>query len=72
MVSRQYGPNKAMPAKPVFSELQLNKEEMAEIEFRFEALMPYLKPDPPRFGDFRHGEGWACGLRQSAPAFQGR
>jgi len=44
MVSRQYGPNKAIPVKPIFSELQLNKEEIAEIEFRFEALKPYLKP----------------------------
>lgn len=49
MVSRQYGPKQTIPAKPIFSELQLNKEEVAEIEFRFEALKPYLKPNPPRF-----------------------
>jgi hypothetical protein len=29
---------------------RMPKEEIAEIEFRFEALKPYLKPDPPRFG----------------------
>jgi dihydrodipicolinate synthase/N-acetylneuraminate lyase len=49
MVSRQYGPKQTIPAKPIFSELQLNKEEIAEIEFRFEALKPYLKPNPPRW-----------------------
>ncbi|MFA6560613.1 MAG: dihydrodipicolinate synthase family protein [Verrucomicrobiia bacterium] len=52
MVSRQYGPKQTIPAKPIFSELQLNKEEIAEIEFRFEALKPYLKPGSPRFGTF--------------------
>jgi dihydrodipicolinate synthase/N-acetylneuraminate lyase len=50
MVSRHYGPKQTIPAKPVFSELQLNKEEIAEIEFRFEALRPHLKPGSPRFG----------------------
>lgn len=49
MVSRQYGRGNAIPVKPIFSELQLNKEEIAEIEFRFEALKPYLKPGSPRF-----------------------
>jgi dihydrodipicolinate synthase/N-acetylneuraminate lyase len=49
MVSRQYGPKQTIPEKPIFSELQLNKEEIAEINFRFEALRPHLKPDPPRF-----------------------
>lgn len=44
MVSRQYGPNRAVPAKPIFSELKLSADEMAEIDFRFEALRPYLKP----------------------------
>ncbi len=48
MVSRQYGVNRSIPDKPIFSELQLNAEEIAEIDFRFEALKPYLKPDPPR------------------------
>lgn len=50
MVSRHYGRGNAIPVKPIFSELQLTKEEIAEIEFRFEALKPYLKPNPPRFG----------------------
>ncbi len=49
MISRQYSPNKTIPAKPIFSELKLNAEEIAEIDFRFEALKSYLKPDPPRF-----------------------
>jgi dihydrodipicolinate synthase/N-acetylneuraminate lyase len=49
MVSRQYGPNQTIPAKPIFSELKLNAEEIAEIDFRFGALKPYLKPNPPRF-----------------------
>ncbi|MCX7825299.1 MAG: hypothetical protein N2689_07050, partial [Verrucomicrobiae bacterium] len=49
MVSRHYGPKQTIPAKPIFSELQLTKDEIAEIEFRFEALKPYLKPNPPRF-----------------------
>jgi dihydrodipicolinate synthase/N-acetylneuraminate lyase len=48
MVSRQYGSNKALPAKPIFSELQLSQDEIAEIEFRFEALRPYLKEEAPR------------------------
>jgi len=50
MVSRQYGRGNVIPVKPIFSELQLTKEEIAEIEFRFEALKPYLKPGSPRFG----------------------
>lgn len=50
MVSRQYGPNKAIPAQPIFSELQLTQDEIAEIEFRFEALKTYLKPNQPSFG----------------------
>ncbi|MEQ1859983.1 MAG: dihydrodipicolinate synthase family protein [Chthoniobacteraceae bacterium] len=49
LVSRQYGPNKTISAKPIFSELKLNAEEIAEIDFRFEALKPYLKSNPPRF-----------------------
>ncbi len=49
MVSRQYGANRSIPDKPIFSELQLNAEEIAEIDFRFEALKPYLKPNPPQF-----------------------
>lgn len=50
MVSRQYGPNKTIPSTPVCAELKLNQEEIAEIDFRFEALTPYLKPNPPQFG----------------------
>lgn len=49
MVSRQYGPKNIIPESPKFSELQLTKEDIAEIEFRFEALKPYLKPGAPRF-----------------------
>jgi len=50
MISRQYGANQTIPAKPIFSELKLNAEEIAEIDFRFDALKPYLKSNPPRFG----------------------
>lgn len=49
MISRQYGPTQSIPEKPIYSELKLNAEEIAEIDFRFEALKPYLKPNPPRF-----------------------
>ena len=49
MISRQYGPGQSIPGKPVFSELKLSADEMAEIDFRFEALKPYLKPGPPKF-----------------------
>lgn len=49
MISRQYGPKQSIPDKPIFSELKLSAEEVAEIEFRFEALKPYLKPNPPQF-----------------------
>jgi dihydrodipicolinate synthase/N-acetylneuraminate lyase len=47
MVSRHYGPNRTIPASPIFSELKLSKEEIAEIEFRFEALKPYQKAGSP-------------------------
>jgi dihydrodipicolinate synthase/N-acetylneuraminate lyase len=50
MISRQYGPNQTIPAQPIFSELKLNAEEIAEIDFRFDALKPNLKSNPPRFG----------------------
>lgn len=43
MVSRQYGPNQSIPDKPIVSELKLREDEIAEIDFRFEALKPYLK-----------------------------
>ena len=49
MVSRHYGPRRSIPEKPIFSELELDKEEIAEIEFRFEALKPYQKQGTPDF-----------------------
>jgi dihydrodipicolinate synthase/N-acetylneuraminate lyase len=49
MISRQYGPGRRVPDKPIFAELALTADEIAEIDFRFEALSPYLKPNPPRF-----------------------
>ncbi len=49
MISRQYGPKQSIPEKPIFSELQLSAAEVAEIDFRFDALKPYLKPNPPAF-----------------------
>jgi hypothetical protein len=45
MISRQYGPKQTIPDKPIFSELKLSTEEIAEIDFRFEALRPYLKAE---------------------------
>lgn len=47
MVSRHYGPGNTIPASPIFSELALAKEDIAEIDYRFEALKPYLKPGSP-------------------------
>lgn len=49
LVSRQYGANRSIPDKPIFSEMRLNAEEIAEIDYRFEGLKPYLKPNPPHF-----------------------
>ena len=49
MVSRHYGPGRTIPASPIYSELELTKEDIAEIEYRFEALKPYLKPGSPSF-----------------------
>jgi dihydrodipicolinate synthase/N-acetylneuraminate lyase len=49
MVSRHYGSGRTIPASPIYSELELTKEEIAEIEFRFEALKPYQKPGTPSF-----------------------
>jgi 4-hydroxy-tetrahydrodipicolinate synthase len=46
LISRQYGPNRSIPEKPIFSELKLTADEIAEIDFRFEALSPYLKTEP--------------------------
>lgn len=47
MVSRHYGPKGAIPASPIVSELKLTKEEIAEIEYCFEGLKPYLKQGSP-------------------------
>lgn len=47
MVSRQYGPGGTIPTAPICSELELSDEEIAEIEFRYEALAPYQKPGSP-------------------------
>ena len=49
MVSRHYGPGRTVPASPISSELELSKDEIAEIEYRFEALKPYQKPGSPDF-----------------------
>ena len=49
MISRHYGPGNSIPAKPIYSELKLGKEDIAEIDYRFEGLKPYLKPGSPRF-----------------------
>ncbi len=49
MISRHYGPNRSVPASPIFSELQLSETDIAEIDFRFESLKPYLKPGLPSF-----------------------
>ncbi len=43
-LSREYGPNGSTPDKPILRDLTLNAEEVAEIEWRFESLKPYLKP----------------------------
>lgn len=42
-ISREYGPGGSTPAKPIIQKLTLSKEEIAEIEWRFESLKPYLK-----------------------------
>ena len=47
MVSRHYGPGGSIPETPICSELSLTNEEIAEIEFRFEAIKPYQKPGSP-------------------------
>jgi dihydrodipicolinate synthase/N-acetylneuraminate lyase len=43
MISRQYGPGGSTPPKPIIRDLSLSKEEIAEIEWRFDSLRPYLK-----------------------------
>ncbi len=47
LVSRHYGPGSSIPASPIYSELKLSEEEIAEVEYRFEALKPYQKPGTP-------------------------
>ena len=49
VVSRHYGTGRTVPASPIFSKLELSKDEIAEIEYRFEALKPYQKPGLPSF-----------------------
>ena len=49
MISRHYGPGRTIPESPKYSELKLSAEDIAEIDFRFEALKPYLKPGTPSF-----------------------
>ena len=49
MVSRHYGPGNSVPESPIYSELKLSSEEIAEIEYRFEALKPHQKPGMPSF-----------------------
>jgi dihydrodipicolinate synthase/N-acetylneuraminate lyase len=49
MVSRHYGPGRSVPATPIYSELKLSEEDIAEIEYRFEALKPHQKPGSPSF-----------------------
>ena len=44
MISREYGPGLSIPAQPIVRNLSLSKEEIAEIEWRWESLKPYLKP----------------------------
>jgi hypothetical protein len=49
MVSRHYGPSRTIPESPIYTELELSKEEIAEIEYRFEALKPHQKAGSPDF-----------------------
>ena len=46
-VSRHYGPGRTVPASPLISELELTKDDIAEIEYRFEGLKPYQKLGSP-------------------------
>ena len=47
MLSRTYGPKNSVPPQPVVAEQKLTQEDIAEIESRFAALQPYLKPGSP-------------------------
>ena len=48
-ISRHYGPNQSIPEKPIMRNLNLSETAIAEIEWRFESLKPYLKPGKPDF-----------------------
>ncbi|MCG6158125.1 dihydrodipicolinate synthase family protein [Rubinisphaera margarita] len=43
-VSREYGPGNSIPDKPIVRDLSLSPDEIAEIEWRWQSLKPYLKP----------------------------
>ena len=47
MLSRNYGPNNSIPAKPILTEQVLTDDDIAEIETRFAALKPHLKAVKP-------------------------
>ena len=47
LVTRQYGRGKTTPATPEITELKLTDDEIAEIEYYFEGMKPYLKQGSP-------------------------
>jgi len=47
MVSRSYGPGNSRPASPLLTEWKLKDDEIAEVEYCYEALKPYLKEGNP-------------------------
>ena len=47
MLSRAYGPKNSVPPMPIVSEQALSREDVDEIDRRFEALKPHLKPGSP-------------------------
>jgi dihydrodipicolinate synthase/N-acetylneuraminate lyase len=57
MVSRHYGPGNTVPSSPLFSEIKLTERDIAEIEYRFEALKPYLKPGALKLAPSSGGDG---------------
>ena len=40
---------RTIPTSPIYPELQLTNEKIAEIEYRFESLKPYQRPGAPSF-----------------------
>lgn len=46
-VSRNYGPKESIPDSPIVSEMKFSDEQIAEIEKRFAALLPFLKEVTP-------------------------